>query len=110
MSEGVEDLSEMAQGSSWLRRSSGAQSRQRQKTRGMKAPIATKIGNMDELSSSVYGSATRGPLGFLRADVDSLRSSATSSSSGSTGSGASFGKSSNVPLIRTMALIFGLSL
>ena len=56
----------------------------------MKAPIATKIGSMDELrrdydlefctidfnnrpylSSSVYGSATRGPLGFLRAEVDS---------------------------------------
>ena len=51
MSGGVEDLSEMAQGSSWLRKRaySGAQSRQRQKTRGMKAPIATKIGNMDEL-------------------------------------------------------------
>ena len=57
----------------------------------MKAPIATKIGNMDELgrfllwvatrhrlnafylSSSVYGSATRGPLGFLRAEVDSCQ-------------------------------------
>ena len=84
--------SKMAQGSSWLRRacSCWAQSRQRQNTRGMKAPIATKIGSMDELrrdydlefctidfnnrpylSSSVYGSATRGPLGFLRAEVDS---------------------------------------
>ena len=54
MSGGVEDLSEMAQGSSWLRRSSGAQSRQRQKTRGMKAPIATKIGNMDELGRLIF--------------------------------------------------------
>jgi len=44
----------------------------RQNTRGMKAPIATKIGSMEELSSSVYGFATLGPLGFLRADVDSL--------------------------------------
>ena len=57
----------------------------------MKAPIATKIGSIDELgrfllsvattivnqafylSSSVYGSATRGPLGFLRAEVDSCQ-------------------------------------
>jgi len=39
----------------------------------MKAPIATKIGNNMELSSSEYGSTTRGPLGFLLADWDSFR-------------------------------------
>ena len=33
-------------------RSEKVQSLQRQKTRGMKAPIATNIGNMEELSSS----------------------------------------------------------
>ena len=37
------------EGRRWLRRS---QSRQRQKTKGMNAPIATNIGNIDELGRS----------------------------------------------------------
>jgi hypothetical protein len=59
-----------------------------QKTRGMKAPMATKIGNMAEESSLSYGSRARGPLGLRFFPVTSRNSSpATPSSSVSIGRG-----------------------
>ena len=64
-----------------------------QKTNGMKAPMATKIGNMAEDSSSAQGSAARGPLGLRFLPGESVIWSLIVSSSVSLGSGGNVGQS-----------------
>ena len=77
-----------------LESSRNVQSLHIQNTKGMKAPMATKIGNMAEDSSSAYGSTARGPLGFrFLPDWESVIWSLIVSSSVSLGSGGSVGQS-----------------
>ena len=69
------------------------QSLHMQNTSGMKAPMATKIGNMAEGSSFSYGSLALGPLGLRFLPGVSLTWSATASSSVSIGKGGNWGQS-----------------
>lgn len=74
----------------------------RQKTSGMNAPTATKMGNIAVVSSLSYGSFAFGPLGFRtflasRFVEDSWAASPfSSSSSGSMGRGGSLGQSRRI--------------
>ena len=78
----------------FYKESRNVQSLHIQKTKGMKAPMATNIGNMAEDSSSAYGSTARGPLGFrFLPDWESVIWSLIVSSSVSLGSGGSVGQS-----------------
>ena len=85
----------LTRGGWWFyKESRNVQSLHIQKTKGMKAPMATKIGNMAEDSSSAYGSTARGPLGFrFLPDWESVIWSLIVSSSVSLGSGGSVGQS-----------------
>ena len=69
------------------------QSLHMQKTSGMKAPMATKIGNMADESSFSYGSLALGPLGLRFLPGESLTWSVIDSSSVSIGSGGNWGQS-----------------
>jgi hypothetical protein len=70
------------------------QSLHKQKSSGMKAPMATNTGSMIDESSIEYGSGVRGPLGRrFFADFLSSTSSRYSSGSGSLGIGGSLGTS-----------------
>ena len=89
-------------GSTGFRETAGTpQSLHRQKTSGMKAPTATKIGSMAVVSSFSYGSLAFGPLGFRtflasRFELSLVAAASpkySSSSSGSTGRGGSLGQS-----------------
>ena len=64
-----------------------------QNTRGMKAPMATKMGSMAEPSSFSYGSWALGPLGFRFFTDESLIWSDKVSSSVSLGNGGNWGQS-----------------
>ena len=64
-----------------------------QNTRGMKAPMATKMGSMAEPSSFSYGSWALGPLGFRFFTDESLIWSDKVSSSVSLGKGGNWGQS-----------------
>ena len=64
-----------------------------QNTRGMKAPMATKMGSIAEPSSFSYGSWALGPLGFRFFIDESLIWSDKVSSSVSLGNGGNWGQS-----------------